>query len=398
MKSFKPIILFVTVSFILNMGSSIYNPIYPYYVLDLKIDMTTYGLIDTVSNIVNILMRIPYSTLLPTIGYFKSYMIGYIMMGFSGIFYAYALFSYPLILFTIARILSAGRFTIMGTARSSIITRLAEYKRRALFLGLVSSLSLIASSIGPFIGSYLYENLGLGYYEIFLLSISLVIPGIFPLIYLIARYEIKEKVNGNGFREQVRSIPIFLKNRDMLKIFLIFQIDAFSWSISHGYYNIYIADVLKGLPIELAYINLIMNVTAIIGFIVTGYLSDRFRRRVIFIFFSEIAGIIFLSIFLSAKNVSMMYPAWIFMSFVWFLWSPTTTAYITEKTEEIDPTKIPLVLGIWGFLSGVARTPASLIGGILYDINPRYPFITTLILIIFVSIIILTLKEPSKVK
>jgi len=41
----------------------------------------------------------------------------------------------------------------------------------------------------------------------------------------------------------------------------------------------------------------------------------------------------------------------------------------------------------------VARTPGNVIGGYLYDINPRYPFIFTVILLIIISIIILRLKD-----
>ena len=163
-------------------------------------------------------------------------------------------------------------------------------------------------------------------------------------------------------------IPLIFKHRKLLYTLIVFQIDGFSWSLIFMYTSIYIAQTLKATPNDQAVINLVSNIIGILGFIFSGYLSDKMK-------------------------IFIIYIGAIFMGFMFSFWGPISTAYITEKSEEISKDIIPITMGVWGFLGSIARTPGPLIGGYLYDYSPRAPFITTIMLLIFVIILLIMIKD-----
>ena len=390
----KPVIYFIATLSILTFSIAFTSSIYPYYVLSLKIDMTTYGLVNTMSSIINIFLRIPFSTLFPRIGYFKSYCISYILLILSRFFYIASIFLYPLIMFMFARIFMDMRYAMISTARTAIVTKYVESKNRAFTLGFISSVTIVFSSISPFIGSYLYEKLDYNFQQLFSISILISLIAIIPLIILVRKYEIIErKEKSLGIIFQIKMIPKIIVYKDFKKIFFISMIDGFAWSISGNFFQIYLAKELSVKPSELAILNLIENIIAIFGLTYIGHISDRLRKRVIFLFISEVLGIFSLLFFIMATNVFQIFFIWILQAFVWIMWSPIISAYISEKAEKFSQKFVPLTLGVWGFLNNVARTPGNVIGGYLYDTNPRYPFIFTVILLLIISIMILRLKD-----
>ena len=149
----------------------------------------------------------------------------------------------------------------------------------------------------------------------------------------------------------------------------------------------------KRQPTDLAIISFISSTVGAVGFAAAGYVSDRFKTRKIFLFISEVFGIIYFSIYVFSRNINLFYIAALMMGFVMSFWGPIATAYITERGEEISREVIPVVLGVRSFILGLARTPGGIVGGILYDISPTLLFQTALLLVFVSSVLILLLVE-----
>lgn len=389
----KRIILFVLTLTISSLGTSIVVSVFPYFILALKIPMKEYGLIGTIASTIIIFSRIPFSSIMPVVGYFKTFYIGYSFIMFSRLFYYFAsLGIFSFIFFSIGVIFSRMMFPVYNTVRGTVIAKYFSSERRASVMGIISALQTLFSSIGPFIGSYMYQGLGMGFSAIFITSFLILLIGIIPLLYLSLNDETTSKKE-TSILDQFKMIPLIFKHRKLLYTLIVFQIDGFSWSLIFMYTSIYIAQTLKATPNDQAVIYLVSNIIGILGFIFSGYLSDKMKKRVFFLILSELTGIIFLSLYVLAWNIFIIYISAIFMGFMFSFWGPISTAYITEKSEEISKDIIPITMGVWGFLGSIARTPGPLIGGYLYDYSPRAPFITTIMLLIFVIILLIMIKD-----
>ena len=377
--------LFIVSVMIMSLGISIMISVFPYFILSLKIEMKLYGLIGTVSSLIILFFRIPFSSLMPAMGYFRTFTLGYLLVVSSRVFYIIASIGISSILFfAIGVFLSRFYFPISAIVRGSVIARYFESNRRAFMIGIISSLSLTASSIGPFIGSYLYEYLNLSFETVFLTSLLVMLTGLLPLFFLFIKDDTKTNVNRSikeEFLNQIRAIPKILRYKRLFYSFLVFELDAFSWSLIRMYSSIYIAQVLGATPTDQAFVSLIRNIIGILSLGFSGYLSDRAGKRIIFLILSEICGVIYMGLYVSANSMLFIYIAAIFMGFVMSFWGPIATAYITDITDELSPILVPLAIGVWGFLGSIARMPGPLIGGYLYDISPRLPFSVSLFLL-----------------
>ncbi len=389
----KKILFFVLTLVISSLGTSIIVSVFPYFILDLGIPMKEYGFIGSIASTLIILSRIPFSSMMPIFGYFKTFSIGYLSIVFSRIFYYIASLRYfSFVFFSIGVILSRMIFPIYNTVSGTVVARYFGSRKRASMMGAISAIQAIFSSIGPFIGSYMYQFLGFDFSSIFLVSFLVLLTGIIPLLYLSLNDETASQKDVTII-DQFKMIPKVFKHRKLIYTLVVFQIDGFAWSLIFMYTSIYIAQTLGATPNDQAIINLISNIVGIIGFIVTGYLSDRMGRRVLFLVLSEITGMIFLGLYIVAWNILIIYIGAIFMGFMFSFWGPISTAFITEKSEEISKDMIPITMGVWGFLGSIARMPGPIVGGYLYDFSPKAPFITTLILLFFIVILLILIRD-----
>lgn len=384
-------LLFITSVFLMNLAATVITPVLPYFIINLGIDMKVYGGIGTATSVVNLFLRIPFSTLIPIIGYFSSLALGGTILFVSRIFYVLSsLGIWALYTFIAAYFFSSARFSFIMIARSSIVARFTPQTRRGMALGGIASIGTIASSIGPFIGSYLYEHTE-SFTVVFAVSAALSLLAVIILFPLL-RNDIKGKVEEASFRG-LKDIAKILRFKKLRNSLIVFAVDAFSWSIAFMYTSIYLAQEIGATPTDLAIISFISSTVGAVGFAAAGYVSDRFKTRKIFLFISEVFGIIYFSIYVFSRNINLFYIAALMMGFVMSFWGPIATAYITERGEEISREVIPVVLGVRSFILGLARTPGGIVGGILYDISPTLLFQTALLLVFVSSVLILLLVE-----
>ena len=400
-KSFKSLIIYIVAVLVSRAGSALITPVLPYYIVSLNIDMTTYGLIATIARVLSNLIRMPVAALIPVIGYFKSEGIAITLLGASRSLYAVsAALGGSLLVFTIGYAVSFLQFPFARITRASIVSKFAPSERRSTVLGLISSLVTLATTVGPLIGGYLYQDIGLGFVEIFSLSSILVLlslPILFPLFKDNELGGDREKET--SFSEQLRRLPQLLRTPDLGKAMAILSVDAFIWGLTHDYVSIYLAKYINAKPVELAYANTVLNAITLLGFAVTGFISDRVSRRVPFMILSEVAGAVYFFLLASAEDMLLVYLAYVFMGLVICFWEPITTAYISEISETVSPNIVPLTIGAWSFITSLARLPAGLLGGYMFDVlGPRALFRIVLVMVISEIFLLMTLREPRKAK
>ena len=388
---------FIAVSVVSSLAISYTSSIMPYFILSLNMEMKVYGLIQTLARLIALLVRIPFSAIIPSYGYFKSYAMGYSMGILSQMAYiAVCITPYALFFYTIGSVFVMLRFATTFTARSSIVARFTDSSNRGFVFGLISSLNMVTSSIGPFIGSLLYEATGGSFVAVFMFSLTTMMLAIVMLIPLI-KNDIKVKKSGvlrEEFKLQLTSIPAVFRNPKLRKILFIFMLDGFCWSIAGAYTSIYFAEYLHLTPMDLSYLNLVTNIVNILTFTLIGWISDKLRKRGVFLAVSEVFGILYFLLILEARDITLLYFASAIMGFVASFWSPIASAYITEAAEEESRDLVPLAIGIRGFLGTLARMLGTLIGGLIYDINPWMVFrVPSLMLIIIILIILLFLRD-----
>jgi len=381
-------IIFLLSSFIFSLGSSIITSIFPHFILKLNIEMKLLGLIGTISSTLSTALRVPFSAAMSSIGYFRTTCMSYTLVALSRVFYSLAnLSEHAIILFSVGYILSGIQFGLLRSARSSVIAYLTEKEKRGFSIGFTSSMMMMATSIGPFIGAIIYE-LSKDFTLVFLISLLVMILGssvMFPLM----RDDIKGLEDSErSFISQMKFVPYVIKHGGLGKAFALFMIDAFVWSLTFRYVSIYLASYLKAKPADLAQLNLVMTVVSVAGLISAGYVSDKLRRRVVFLVLSEICGILYFTLVLIAKDLTLVYVAYALMGFTISFWGPIASAYVTEKAEELSKDLIPMTVGVWGLLTSLSRMPGGVIGGFIYDINPHLLFETAAALLIVVTLLI----------
>ena len=114
---------------------------------------------------------------------------------------------------------------------------------------------------------------------------------------------------------------------------------------------------------------------------------------------SEAAGAAYFFLLASAEDMLLIYVAYAFMGLVICFWGPITTAYISEIGENVSPSIVPLTIGAWSFITSLARLPAGLLGGYIFDVlGPRALFRFVLAMVIGEIFLLATLSEPRKAK
>jgi len=391
----RQLLLYVAVSVVLSIASSLITPVMPFFILGLGVEMKIYGLLNAVAGGLGLIVRIPFSALIPVVGYFKMYSLGAFFLASSRALYLAACLGVaPVYAFAAGYVLSMLRFQLARSARPSILARLTGRKSRGTVLGLTSMLTMGASALAPPIGSLIYEAAGRQLAPVFTASLAVTLAPLALLVPL-ARDDIRP-ARGAPLREfvfQVRLIPMLFRNRVFRAAMAAFMLDAFAWGVAEPYTSIYLAERLHAESMELATLSMVTTGVGALGLAAAGFASDRLGKRKLFLVASEICGIFYFLIYLTAESLEPIYAAAALMGFVIGFWGPVASAYVTEKAELLPGDVVPMAVGLWGFLTALARIPGNVIGGYLYDTNPAFLFGASTGLVALALILIIVLVE-----
>jgi MFS family permease len=201
--------------------------------------------------------------------------------------------------------------------------------------------------------------------------------------------EIKEafKESLGAILEAWRSMSTSLKF-----LTLAFLVSAFEDPMFRWFTALYVQNVIKISNFDWGLVNTVsIAVTIVFGFPL-GKLVDKIPRKkaVILSYFIFMPSSV---LFIVSRNFAQLLFVFIMFSIGGCLIMP---AYMALQADMIPREKRGRIMGTIGTLNVMATVPASALAGLLYGLDPAYPFAFTIFLGIAVSLImVFAVKEPK---
>ncbi len=189
---------------------------------------------------------------------------------------------------------------------------------------------------------------------------------------------------------------------DYKKTFIL-GLGFFSASIIWPIYNNYVPIMLETYIKSGTFIGAIMtidNIFAVVFQPFFGALSDRtntrFGRRMPFLLIGVPLAAIFCSLIPSSNSLISLMTFIIIMNFAMSIYRAPTVALMPDVTPSPLRSKAN---GVINFMGGLAAVIAYGLGGVLYKVNPGYPFYMASIIMLAALILLYTnIKEPELIE
>jgi MFS family permease len=171
-----------------------------------------------------------------------------------------------------------------------------------------------------------------------------------------------------------------------------FLVSAFEEPMFRWFTALYVQDVIKIGNFDWGLVNTVSTaVTIVLGFPL-GKLVDKIARKKAVI----LSYVIFMPasiLFILSRSFTQLLLVFVIFAIGSCLIMP---AYNALQADMIPREKRGRIMGTIGTLNVMATIPASALAGVLYSLDPAYPFAFTIVLGIIVSLIILfAVKEPK---
>jgi len=188
---------------------------------------------------------------------------------------------------------------------------------------------------------------------------------------------------------------------DYKKTFLI-GLGFFGVSLVWTLYNAFVPVILEKFITSGTIIGLIMtldNILAVTIQPIVGAVSDKTRtkigRRMPYIIFGAPLAAAFFFYIPLAKAFWLLIGTILLMNIFMALWRSPVVALMPDIIPSVNRSKAN---GVINFMGGAAALLVFFIGGMLYDINPKVPFIgVAVVTLLAVLILFLTIKEPKEI-
>ena len=173
-----------------------------------------------------------------------------------------------------------------------------------------------------------------------------------------------------------------------------FLVSAFEEPMFRWFTALYVTNVVGVGPVDWGLVNTVSAAVGIVFGFPLGKLIDRIERKkavvlayfiftpasVLFIFSTGFVHVLLVFIMFAVGN-SLIYPA-----------------YSALMADMIPREKRGRIMGTIGTLNVMATVPASVLAGLLYSLDPAYPFVFAVVLGIVVSLIVFLLVEEPKTR
>jgi len=188
---------------------------------------------------------------------------------------------------------------------------------------------------------------------------------------------------------------------DYKKTFLI-GLGFFGVSLVWTLYNAFVPVILEKFITSGTIIGLIMtldNILAVTIQPIVGAVSDKTRtkigRRMPYIIFGAPLAAVFFFYIPLAKAFWLLIGTVVLMNIFMALWRSPVVALMPDIIPSVNRSKAN---GVINFMGGAAALIVFFVGGMLYDINPKVPFIgVSVVMLLAVAILFLTIKEPKDI-
>jgi len=197
-----------------------------------------------------------------------------------------------------------------------------------------------------------------------------------------------------AFKESLRAIvEAWRFMSGSLKFLTVaFLVSAFEEPMFRWFTSLYVINIVGIGTLDWGLVNTVSTAVAIVFGFPLGKLIDRIERKkavVLAYFIFTPASVFFI---LSRSFVHLL------LVFVMFAVGNSLIypAYSALMADMIPREKRGRIMGTIGTLNVMATVPASVLAGLLYGLNPSYPFVFTVVLgIVVSSIVFLAVEEPK---
>lgn len=379
-----------------------YSMTFPYFspfLRELGATPSIIGLISAVGTFMLVIVRIPGSHIADKYGRKQIIVSMTFGVAFSMIFFVIA----PDWRFILIGLILSNLCLIYQPALEAIEADSIPAELRGVGFSLMRVIPSAFSIASPIIAGYLvglYDIVG-GMRIIYLLVVIASFAAAFIRLFLLQETldnPLPLTINGfiSSYRESISSIidawRVVPRNLKILTVIML--VTAIEDPIFMQYASLYVLDVVSIPEDQWGYVFTIYIIIALLLAWPAGKFVDKYGRKFSFIV-GFLVGFPATYFFIVSKNIIHLAIVLALYAIVGTLLGPAFQAFITDLTPKEYRGR---VFGLIGTLNLVGTIPASIIGGILYELSPSLPFYLLLAVdIILIFLIYLFVEEPQNI-
>ncbi|MHA1289091.1 MAG: MFS transporter [Candidatus Thorarchaeota archaeon] len=341
---------------ILQIGFGIITPIFPFYIAELGMAGIELGVLAASFAITRIIFASPIGNLSDRVGRKPILIISLLGFAFSNIVYAYA---YDVVVMISARALEGAVSAGFFPAANAFISDVTTKENRGTAMGYLSMGNMVGFVVGPALGGFLAQFLGI--------RMPFILAAVATLVTMILVFILVKEPVRRTIKEAVPKVPLRVVFGRARACYGALGIAMFANMFAMGILEVaFMLDAVINLgvqPYEIGIFFGILGVTMMAGNLGFGKLSD-IRGRKWLIVIGAMVGAVSLVMFMFAQDVIALYAAGIVLSIGMSMRGPAIQALIADVT---DPSAYGVVMGAFGAVSNSAYAVSPLIGGQIFD-------------------------------
>jgi MFS family permease len=349
--------------FLLGAGEQLWKSFLPKYLEVLGASTAVIGMFGTASDFLDGVYQYPGGWLSDRVGSRNALVLFAALAGAGYLIYAFSP-SWPFIF--VGLLFAMAWASMASPAMFAMIAERLPRERRAMGFTVQAILKRVPVMLSPAIGGVLIATFGLARG----MRASLLITAALALIAIIAQrrlYNVRvdaQKLTSIDLRSQFRSLHQALKRLLISDIFI---------RTCEGMVNVFVvlyaSNVIGVTAVQFGTLIGIQTATSIAAYIPSARLADRYGRKPF-----VVATFICFSVFPLAIAVSHSFKALVIAFVIGGLRELGEPARKAMIVDLADQTRRGRTVGLYYLTRSLSITPASVIGGLLWKINPAIPF------------------------
>lgn len=267
-------------------------------------------------------------------------------------------------------------FWLGGPSIAAYVVRTTDRRKLTFAFTTLSASWSLGYVFSPAVGGYIAEAFGMR--MVFALASLLYASAGFVLVFITGQ---QPRVDSHMSSEQSHSFAQLVRKRELLKHSALFSLTMFTLMIFRPFVSRFLADIYRYSEVRIGILGSILFFGSSILGILLGRLGDKWRRSYSL---STSLGLCSFSLvlLLASGEFLCLIITFFLVGSAYTMWS-LLNAIITPRGPESARARwisIPQALAM------STSTFAPLLGGILYDYSPRYPFMLAIGIMLFLAV------------
>lgn len=389
------IVSWLFVYFIFSLAGPFESP----YIEKLGAPPVVIGLMGSVGAIMLSLVRIPGAYIADKYGRKQIIVVMTFSIAFSYIFYVFA----PDWRFVLVGMIVANLGLIYQPALEAIHADSIPPEKRGMGFASSNVLPNIPTIFAPLVAGFLLETQGFipGMRIVYTIVFFCMLAAAFVRLFFLKETlreprKIRLGEMKNAFSESLGAIAEAWRSMSKSLKFLTiaFLVSAFEEPMFRWFQALYVSNVIRISSFDWGLVNTIFIAVMIISGFPLGKLIDKIpRKKAVLLAYFLFVPASFL--FILCRSFAQVVLVFIVFAIGGSLLYP---AYGALMADMIPREKRGRIMGTIGTLNVMASVPASVLAGVLYSLDPAYPFALTIFLGVAVSLIVLLAVQEPKVR